>query len=1159
MKKRLLSALLALCMVLTMVPAAFATEGDSSGNSDVSAQVVTNLPAADANGVIKLTENVTLASTYTVDKGTTVTIDLNGHTLSPAEEYSGRCLIKVSEGGNLTLIDSGSAGKITTNQKDGIRGISNNGTFTMKSGAIEVYSYAIENIVTKESYQNNQPVICNITGGELSASYAWTVLFMGAGVAGQSSGSNASIHTGENGSVRNDLMQVNISGNAKITGDQALTTNASNGIYAGFTLNISENAQISGGPNDDNCAIYLPAVGVTNISGGTISGEQGIRIAAGELNITGGTIEGTKESNQEDLIAGGSGGTMGAIVVGKASSGYVGDVLVNVDEDATVKNTATGEGDKAAIVVSDKFMNDTSKGYDNLSITVNVNGATVEGNVVKVSNLQPGNSDDGGNTSLVLNNADITGNIINQTTAGDLSIVGGAITGNVENKSSGDLVIRDRATIDGSVSNTNNGSVAIIGSTVTSAISDDPDDKITIIDSKINGTNTTNNDVVALIGAEPYETLDSAISEAHAGDTIELLKDIDNVTGGAGNTQGRFKIEKNLTLNGNGHTIQAGEGFTEGTSIFNIESGANVSITNLHINSNNLAKHGLNINNAGKVTLNNVEIINGRATAITNNGSEVTATGLKTSGNAWGAVNVDKGGTFTLVSGTLNEPSQIWSEDADDNPGSEIMVPGGWTEVTVNKLDGENEDVKTHYTTDIKKLGKAYNEDMKTVYDTVGRALSAAQSGETVQVINTSEVTGATVHEGVTLQVNSGVTLSGSLTNSGTIVNNGTITASITNNDGTIDNKGTINGDVSGTGEMTSEIRFSVSPGDAEVTVYDSTGDKVAGSGNTYRLANGNYRYTVSADGYYSESDNFTVNNEADTISVTLEKRSSSSSGGSSSSSNRYTVSVDSGIDNGSISVSPSRAERGDTVTITIDPDEGDELDSLTVRDSRGNRIDVERQSDTRYTFEMPSGRVTVDATFTEVAETPETPDQIGSFTDVDTDDWFADAVQYMLDNGMMNGVTDTTFGPGTTTTRGMIVTILYRLEGEPDTTASSFTDVASGMYYADAVAWAQANSIVTGITETIFAPDQAITREQMAAILYRYAQYKGYDVTASNDLSSYTDASRISAYATTAMQWANAEGLITGNTSTTINPTGNATRAEVATILMRFCETVTK
>ena len=145
----------------------------------------------------------------------------------------------------------------------------------------------------------------------------------------------------------------------------------------------------------------------------------------------------------------------------------------------------------------------------------------------------------------------------------------------------------------------------------------------------------------------------------------------------------------------------------------------------------------LNIHYAGKVTLNNVEIINGTATAITNNGSEVTATELTTSDNAWGAVNVDKSGTFNLVSGTLNEPSQIWSEDADDNDGSKITVPGGWTKVKVNKLDGEKEDVKTHYTTDIKKLGEAYNEDTETVYDTVGHALSAAKSGETVQVINT--------------------------------------------------------------------------------------------------------------------------------------------------------------------------------------------------------------------------------------------------------------------------------------------------------------------------------------------------------------------------------------------------------------------------------------
>ena len=281
--------------------------------------------------------------------------------------------------------------------------------------------------------------------------------------------------------------------------------------------------------------------------------------------------------------------------------------------------------------------------------------------------------------------------------------------------------------------------------------------------------------------------------------------------------------------------------------------------------------------------------------------------------------------------------------------------------------------------------------------------------------------------------------------------------------------------------------------------------------------------------------------------------RNSSSGGGGGSGSSSYAVSVSS-VSNGSVTVSPKNASKGATVTITVAPNEGYELGSLTVTDANGNRISLTNAGDGKYTFTMPSSKVTVTATFTAVEEIP---GQVGSFTDVNTDDWFAEAVQYMLDNEMMNGTSATTFGPNTTTTRGMIVTILYRLEGEPDATASSFTDVASNMYYADAINWAAANGIVNGITTTAFGPDNAITREQMAAILYRYAQYKGYDVTASNDLGSYTDASQISAYATAAMQWANAEGLITGNTTTTINPIGNATRAEVATILMRFCENI--
>ena len=259
---------------------------------------------------------------------------------------------------------------------------------------------------------------------------------------------------------------------------------------------------------------------------------------------------------------------------------------------------------------------------------------------------------------------------------------------------------------------------------------------------------------------------------------------------------------------------------------------------------------------------------------------------------------------------------------------------------------------------------------------------------------------------------------------------------------------------------------------------------------------------------------------------------------------------------NGTIDVSTTRAEQGDTVTITVAPDEGHELDTLVVRDRNDNEVTIQRESDTQYTFVMPASQVVVEAIFTETASESD-PSTTMPFADVNTTDWYYDAVAFVYQNGMMNGTSSSLFDPNNTTTRAMIVTILHRLEGEPDATASNFTDVASNIYYADAVAWAQANEIVNGTSETTFSPDDPITREQMAAILYRYAQFKSYDTTASTSLSVYSDSSQISSYATTAMQWANAEGLITGDTATTINPSGNATRAEVATILMRFVENI--
>ena len=276
------------------------------------------------------------------------------------------------------------------------------------------------------------------------------------------------------------------------------------------------------------------------------------------------------------------------------------------------------------------------------------------------------------------------------------------------------------------------------------------------------------------------------------------------------------------------------------------------------------------------------------------------------------------------------------------------------------------------------------------------------------------------------------------------------------------------------------------------------------------------------------------------------------SSGGSGSTT--YAVSVNTAA-NGTVSVSPRNASKGATVTITVTPNEGYVLGTLTATDANGDTISLTNAGNGKYTFTMPSSKVTISATF--VAEGSQGTQM--PFTDVASGEWYYEAVQYVYNNELMNGMSATTFEPNSTTTRGMIVTMLYRLENEPTAASAGFTDVAAGQWYTDAVNWAAANNIVNGYGDSQFGPTDTITREQMMAILYRYAQYKGYDVTASADLSAYTDAANISSYAVSAMQWAVGEGLINGITDTTLVPGGSATRAQVAAILMRFCENVAK
>lgn len=270
--------------------------------------------------------------------------------------------------------------------------------------------------------------------------------------------------------------------------------------------------------------------------------------------------------------------------------------------------------------------------------------------------------------------------------------------------------------------------------------------------------------------------------------------------------------------------------------------------------------------------------------------------------------------------------------------------------------------------------------------------------------------------------------------------------------------------------------------------------------------------------------------------------------GGSSSSISTpttYAVNVNAAT-NGAVAADKKTASKGTTVTVTASPSKGYVVDAVKVVDKDGKDVAV-TEKDGKYVFTMPGSAVTVTGTFK--AETP-APVAL-PFTDVKSGNWFYDAVKYAYAQGLMTGTSATTFAPNGTMNRAMIVTVLYRLEKSPAVTgASKFTDVPAGQWYSNAVAWAAANKIVNGYDETTFGPMNAVTREQMAAILFRYEQVKGLEnVTLEENLNRFPDQNKISAYAIPALQWAVGQKIINGNADGTLDPTGTATRAQVAQI----------
>lgn len=254
--------------------------------------------------------------------------------------------------------------------------------------------------------------------------------------------------------------------------------------------------------------------------------------------------------------------------------------------------------------------------------------------------------------------------------------------------------------------------------------------------------------------------------------------------------------------------------------------------------------------------------------------------------------------------------------------------------------------------------------------------------------------------------------------------------------------------------------------------------------------------------------------------------------------------------EHGTVTVDPIHPRQGDTVTITAQPDEGYEVGEVTVTRPDGSQVELTENSDGTWGFTQPGESVTIAVTFRcnggELCPS-------AHLTDVELNAWYHEAVDYVVEHGIMAGVSATAFQPNGSLTRGQVVQILHNLEGKPEETAEApFTDTA-GHWALEAIAWAAQNNVVAGYDDGAFGPEKLVTREEFAQMMYNYAKFKGYDLTAGGDLTQFPDAGAISDWAETALSWANGKGLINGHDNGTIDPQGNTTRAQAASIMKNF------
>lgn len=772
-----------------------------------------------------------------------------------------------------------------------------------------------------------------------------------------------------------------------------------------------------------------------------------------------------------------------------------------------VKNDDTGKGELSTLTVrGDVVIESPEQAIQNWTTAV-ISGGTMNGKVStwgykgQCGNTEITGGTINGNITIGIDNSNLLNSpkipevtISNGTINGDIEfLTGGTSTAAPEN-TKGSFVINNGVTINGDVKNPSAGTVEITNATVTGKVSNTGSGSMAVIESKVGGYDEINNIIFIDSSIDETPIPDSDIGNAVAmigATTYNTFDAAIDAAIAAAKSSQTIRLMKNVEVN---HAVTIPAGVT-------LDGGKNTTITLTA----ELANGAFITAGGDNVTIRNITIN-------TNGNAKHGVQFYRVKGGEMDKVTVN-GGYYTsvIVNGAeaTIKNSILNLDEGQGYTNIEFAVGDGVT--TVPKVTIENVTVTPNRPV-------VYMD--KTTFDRI-QTLSGTSSGITRDELNEQYVKGAFLYY---------------------------YDSTASDPDDTL-----------------------------PVITFDPTEGSIADSAKTQKINTSGHlaslptasRSGYRLDGWYTKAEGGdkittdTLFTENTTVYAQWSKKSSSSS--------RYDGYITIiNPKNGEVSVSDDWANEDEKITLTITPDDGYEVDKIEIVDDEGDKIDAKKvdDKDDKYTFRMANCDVTVTVTFKEEGKTTEDTDKEEdkddestettelNFTDVKESDWFFKGVEYVVDKGIMSGVSENEFAPSGKLTRAMLVQMLYNMESRPACDAeNAFMDVPVGQWYTDAVIWANDAKIVSGMGEGLFAPNMEITREQMVAMLYNYAKYKGYDVTASTDLSKFADNASVSAWAQPAMQWAVAEGYISGMGDNQLAPQGTATRAEIASVIMRFME----